>query len=104
MKVDPMPVQVWVNPSSVQSLSFAGEAILRDTVGDRPGEWKIFILDMFPSPECVITVEGPDDFLFRRKFEGLQQQRLEFIVKKIAESLPPYIPPAKCAKRKRVPS
>jgi hypothetical protein len=88
-----MSVNVWINPKSVNALAMGAESILRDAIGDRPGEWNIFILDMYPSSGCVITVEGPDNFLFRKKFQGPRQQNLEFIRNRILSSLPPHTPP-----------
>jgi hypothetical protein len=93
-----MPVHVWANPGSVHALTFGAEAILRDAIGDRSGDWNVFIVDMSPASEYVITIDGPDDFFWRRKFHGSNQQTLEFIIDKIQKSLPPPSPPKKSAR------
>jgi len=88
-----MPVHIETNSKSVRCLAFGAEAILRDAIGDRSGEWIVCIFDMTPTPECVITVAGPGGFVFKRRFEGRRQQSLEFIRERIMQALPPSTPP-----------
>jgi hypothetical protein len=66
-----------------------GGAVL-EGVGDRPDDefWEISIHEAPDSQDLIVTISGPNDFIWTRRFSGPHENNPEFIREEIKKALP----------------
>ena len=67
------------------------EAVLK-AIGPQPGDWRVEIREQQDSPSWGITISGPNDFYWSRRFFGVIEQNPSddycFIAKALSELFP----------------
>ena len=82
-----MAVSVFCNTIAMPGRRQAVERAVLQGIGQRPGNWVISIFEPQPSPEYIVSIEGPDGFAWKRAFFGPVEQTPEFIQTEVARAV-----------------
>jgi hypothetical protein len=65
------------------------EAVIREEIGDRPGQWNVRIMEFGDWAATHIRISGPNGFDWNGKFEGADEQdkRGSFIRETVREAM-----------------
>ncbi len=73
-----MPASIFSNDIPTPNRRKVIGAAVLDGIGNRPENWVVSIHQPQHSPDYVVTIEGPEDFKWTRRFFG-NEQTPEFI-------------------------
>lgn len=82
-----MAVSVLANTIAMPDRRAAVEKAVVEGIGDRPGEdWRVRIIEPQDRPDYIVTIEGHNNFRWKRDFFGPDEQTPEFIRKAVMEA------------------